>query len=196
MRKIVNFFKTTILGGILVVLPAWVAVLLLVKVLIHLEVFVKPVSSHLPPTIAHPILVAIAVMILACFLVGLGIRTSIGNQAKTLVERKVLEKVPGYVMIRNVAEQMSDLERDHGFKPALVEMNEGLAPCFIVEEHTDGRCTIFLPSSPTPTAGSVLIIAGAKVHALDVPVTTMFGCISKWGTGSAKLLEAMVAKKS
>lgn len=196
MKELIAFLKTTFLGGILVVLPAWLAVLLLLKALLQLKIIVAPVSKHLPPGIGHPVVISLVLMVAVCFLVGVVIRTTIGRQVKTLVERKVLERVPGYTMLRGVAEQMADLESNHGFKPALIENNDGLAPGFIVEEHADGRYTVFIPSSPTPASGNILIIAASRVHPIDVPVTAVFGCISKWGAGSAELLAAMKPKET
>jgi uncharacterized membrane protein len=191
MQKVITFLKTTFLGGALVVLPAWLAVLLFLKALVHLQVLVKPVSKHLPESIGHPLYVAIALMIALCFLVGVGIRTGIGRAAKKAVEDLVLEKVPGYTTLRSVAEQIGDLQKDHGFKPALVEIEDALAPGFIVEKHESGKCTVFIPSAPTPMAGNIYIIDSARVHPVDVPVTTMFKCISKWGTGAGDLLAAL-----
>jgi hypothetical protein len=51
----------------------------------------------------------------------------------------------------------------------------------------------FLKSVPTPMAGSIFIMPSARVHPIDVPVTTMMKCISKWGTGSGELLAALPA---
>ena len=38
--------------------------------------------------------------------------------------------------------------------------------------------------------GAIYIIARSRVHPLDVPVTAVMKCISKWGAGSDKLLAA------
>lgn len=54
MQKLVSFLKISLLGGALVLLPAWLALLLFIKALIHLEVIVKPVSTHLPKGVGHP----------------------------------------------------------------------------------------------------------------------------------------------
>lgn len=191
MEKIINFLKTTFGNGALVVLPAWLAVLLFLKALAHLQVLVKPVSKHLPESVGHPLFVAIGLMLASWFLVGVAVRTSAGQKAKKAVEKNVLEKVPGYTMLRNVAEQIGDMEENHGFKPALIEIEDALAPGFIVEELVDKRCTVFLPSAPTPAAGTIFIIDAAPVHPVDVPVTKMFKCIAKWGTGAGELLPAM-----
>jgi len=191
MQKIFKFLKTTLLGGALVVLPAWVAVLLLLKALLQVEIFIKPISTHLPENVVHPMVVATVLIVALCFLVGGVVRTVIGRQVKRTVELNLLDKLPGYTAIRRVAEQLTDLQQNHGFKPVLVEIDDALAPGFIVEEHADGRCTVFLPSSPAPAAGRVLIVAAIRVHPVDVPVPQMFACITKWGTGSGKLLAAL-----
>src|SRR5437899_3871937 len=191
MQKIFTFLKTTFLGGALVVLPAWLAALLLLKALAQMQGVVKPVSKHLPESVGHPFFVAIGLMLALCFIVGALMRTTVGRQVEKAIENSVLEKVPGYTTLRSVAEQMGDLEEEHGFKPALIEIEEALAPGFIVEEHDDGKCTVFIPSSPTPMAGTIYIIDRARVHPVNVPVTKMFKCISKWGAGGSELLAAM-----
>lgn len=191
MKAVLGFLKTTLLGGALVVLPAWLAVLLVVKALMKVQVLVKPVSSHLPEAVIHPKVVAVVVLILTCFLVGLLVRTAFGRRAKEVVEDRVLEKVPGYTTLRGIANQIGDLEENHGFKPALVEIEDALAPCFIVEEHAEGLLTVFIPSAPTPAAGTIMIIATARVHPVEVPVATMFRCITKWGAGTSELLTKM-----
>jgi uncharacterized membrane protein len=189
--KVIAYLKSTFLGGALVVLPAWLAIMLFLKALMQLQVLVKPVSKHLPESIGHPLYVAIGLILLFCLLAGVALHTTIGLRAKKVMENTVLERVPGYTALRSVAEQIGDLQENHGFKPALVEMEDALAPGFIVEEHEGGKCTVFVPSAPTPMAGNIYIVGSARVHPIDVPVTTMFKCISKWGTGADDLLAAL-----
>jgi len=191
MKRSLEFFKTTVLGGALVVLPVWLTVLLLLKAVMQLQIFVKPVSIALPEGIGHPRVMAVLALLALCFAVGALVRTAIGRQVRRTVERSVLERLPGYTTLRNVAEQIGDMEKAHGFKPALVEIEDALAPAFIVEEHADGRCTVFVPSAPTPAAGSIFIMDGARVHPIDVPITTAFRVVTKWGTGAGELLAAM-----
>jgi uncharacterized membrane protein len=191
MKRVVDFLKTTVLGGALVVLPAWLTVLLLLKALMQLQVIVKPVGAVLPEGVVHPRVMAVLALLAICFAVGALVRTAIGRQVGRAVERTVLERLPGYTTLRSVAEQLGDMENARGFKPALVEIEEALAPAFIVEEHADGRFTVFLPSAPTPAAGTILIIDGARVHPVDVPLPTAFKVVTKWGTGAGELLAAM-----
>ena len=193
MKRALAFLKATLLGGVIVVLPAWLAVLLVLKVLAHLEVFVKPVSSHLPHSLAHPRVIAILVLVGLCFLVGSAIQTAIGAKAERTAERLVLERIPGYTVLRSLASRLSDHAETASFQPALVEMEEALVPAFIVEQHTGNRCTVFIPSVPTPMAGAVYIIDNSRVHPLDLPAVSVMQCISRWGDGSDKLVAALDA---
>jgi uncharacterized membrane protein len=190
MKRLLAFIKATLLGGVIVVLPAWLAVLLVLKVLGQLQVFVKPVSSHLPQTIAHPRIIAVVMLLAICFLVGLVIQTTIGGQLRRIVEKGVLEKLPGYTMLRGFAGQLTEFGTAEGFRPVLVEIEEALVPAFLIEEHSGERCTVFVPSVPTPMAGTIYIIARSRVHLLDVSAMAVMKCISKWGANSRELVAA------
>jgi uncharacterized membrane protein len=67
-------------------------------------------------------------------------------------------------------------------------------PGFFVEQHTNDRCTVFVPSVPTPMAGALYIIATSRVHRLNLPAIKVMQCISKWGSGSDELVAALDAK--
>ena len=196
MKRFFALLKTTLLGGVIVVLPAWLAVLLVLKALSHLQIFVKPVSSHLPHSMAHPRVIAILILIGLCFLVGAAIQTAIGQKAEHAAERAVLEKIPGYTTLRSLASRLSDHAETANFQPALVEIEEALVPGFIVEQHSGNRCTVFIPSVPTPMAGAVYIIDNGRVHPLDLPAVAVMQCISKWGGGSDKLVAAYDAARA
>ena len=170
MQKILSFLKTTLLGGVLVILPAWLTVLLLVKVLMKLEVFVKPVSSHLPREAAHPRIMTVLLLVALCFVVGAMLRTAIGRQVERALEDNVLCRLPGYTTLRGVAQEMADLEHDRGFKPALIEIEEALAPGFIIEEHADGRFTVLFP----------LCRRLQRAHSTLWPLHGFIPCTSRW----------------
>jgi uncharacterized membrane protein len=195
MKQLLGFLKATLLGGALFVLPAWLAVLLVAKVLGQLERLLKPVISYLPESIDHPRIIAILLLLVACFFVGLVIRTTIGARLQRFAEKRVLEKLPGYTMVRGFAGQLTALEKTEGFQPVLVEIEEALAPAFLIEEYAGERCTVFVPSVPTPMAGAIYIIARSRVHPLNVPVTAVLNCISKWGAGGNRLVAAYDAAR-
>jgi uncharacterized membrane protein len=58
-----------------------------------------------------------------------------------------------------------------------------------MEQHADGLLTVFVPSAPTPTAGSIYYHTEQQVKRLDVPVSTAIKCITQLGVGSREMLE-------
>ena len=193
MKRLLGFFKITLLGGVLLVLPTWLAVVLLIKALMQLKVFVKPVTAELPKSVAHPSIIALLVLIAFCFVVGLVIQTAMGAQLKRIAEERILSKLPGYTTLHGFAAQLTDFEKSDTFQPALIEIEEALVPGFFVEEHPKDRCTVFVPSVPTPMAGAIYIIDTRRVHRLNLPAIAMMQCISKWGAGSQALVAALDA---
>jgi uncharacterized membrane protein len=194
MKHSLKFLKSALVAGLLIVLPAWLSLLLLLQLLVKLGVLVKPLAAQMPTGINHPQIIAAIVFILLCLSIGMLGHTSVGRfVGKTLCEG-VFNRVPGYQSLRNIARQFDDMDARDGFKPALIEVEDGcLAPAFLIDIHADGNSTVFMPSVPTPMAGSIFIMPSRRVHPIDVPVTTMMKCISKWGTGSAELLAGLPA---
>jgi uncharacterized membrane protein len=191
MKSALTFLRTTLVGGLLVVVPVWVLVLIAVKVVSEAGGALRPITAVLPVGVWFPELLAAGVLLGVCFLAGLAVRTAVGRYAREVVERRLLERVPGYTTLRSMSEQLADMNRETGFRPALAEIEGGLAPALIVENHPDGRCTVFVPSAPTPIGGSIFIFPGEKVHPVNVPLVVLLKCVSRYGAGSQELLAAL-----
>jgi uncharacterized membrane protein len=187
MKGLAELTKTTLIGGLLVVLPIYLSILLMAKSLSAIVALLSPVTAAIPAGVQFRQLIAIMIVLAVCFLAGIVVRTGPGLRAKNMLERSVLEKIPGYALVRGLTERVSGDEREGAFRPALVEIEEALAPGFIIEELEDGRYTVLVPSVPTPAAGSLLIMARDRVHPLDVPFTQAVKVISKWGAGAGEL---------
>jgi uncharacterized membrane protein len=184
--------KSALVTGLLIVLPAWLALLLLVKLLVKLGVLVRPISRQMPEGINHPHIIAGLALLLLCLIVGILVNTAIGRMIGRSLGENFFAHVPGYQSLRNIARQFGDNTMRDGFRPALIDVEDGcLAPAFLIEVHTNGRSTVFMPSVPTPMAGSIFIMPSERVHPIDVPVTAMMKCITKWGAGSSELLKAL-----
>jgi len=191
MRAIAEFTKTTLVGGILVMLPIYLSILLLLKAISGLMGLVAPISEGLPEALPFREMIAILLLIGACFICGIAVRTGPGLRAKNAIERSVLEKIPGYALIRGLAGKIIGGSDEQSFTVVLAEIEDALVPAFLIEDCGDGQCAIFVPSVPTPAAGAIYIIANERVHRVDVPFTQAVSVISKWGSGSKALLAAM-----
>jgi uncharacterized membrane protein len=191
MRGIAEFAKTTLIGGILVMLPIYLSILLLLKAISGLMGLVAPITEGLPEALPFREVIAILVLIGVCFICGIAVRTGPGLRAKNAIERSVLEKIPGYALIRGLAGKIIGGSDEQSFTVVLAEIEDALVPAFLIEDCGDGRCAIFVPSVPTPAAGAIYIIANERVHRVDVPFTQAVSVISKWGSGSRALLAGM-----
>ncbi|MFO1128653.1 MAG: hypothetical protein U1E66_09530 [Rhodospirillales bacterium] len=191
MRTLVEFIKTTLIGGLLVVLPLYLSLLLLAKTVGGLLALIKPVASHLPVTIELRQFVAILLLAVICFVIGLIVRTAPGRRAKGAFERSVMTKIPGYTFVRDLIGRITGRADDPALAPALVELEEALVPALIVEQLDNGWYTVLVPSVPTPMAGALYILPGERVHPVDVSFTKAIGVFSKWGAGAGELVAAM-----
>jgi uncharacterized membrane protein len=191
MKAIAEFTKTTLIGGVLVVIPIYLSILLLLKAMAGVMGLVSPITEGLPTTLPFRELIALLMLIASCFLCGIAVRTGPGLRAKNALERSLLEKIPGYALIRGLAGRIVGKQDEQTFTVVLAEIEDALVPAFLVEDCDEDHCAIFVPSVPTPAAGSIYIIAKARVHLVDVPFTQAVGVISKWGAGSSELLAGM-----
>ena len=192
MKQIFEFVKTTVVGGLVVILPLAAAMLLTVKMLTVLEGAVDPVATALPYGGPGPRVLALVLILGGCFVTGLLVRTGAGRRANRWLEQRVLERLPAYSLLRNLGRQVAGEGTGSGMAPALAEIEEALVPAFIVEELDDGRLTVFVPAVPTPTVGAVYILDPLRVHRLDVPITQLVHSVTRWGAGSKELVAAIV----
>jgi len=186
-----SFVLRAILAGFLFVIPIYLAVLLLLKGMKSVAGIVRPLSKLLPESIPADTLLSLLLVLVVCFLIGAAFHTRAGSNLRQRIEKGLFERVPGYAVIRSLTQKITGSSDDKIWKPALFELEECLVPSFIIEEHDDGRYTIFVPSIPTPFAGAVFIADRARVHPLDVPFTDALRTVSKWGSGSKDLVAVM-----
>ena len=195
MKHRLMFLGSSLLAGFLIVVPIYLAVLLLLKVMKSLVTLVRPVALLLPESVPAEMLLSLLLVLLICLLVGMLVRTQIGTLIRERMETTLFERIPGYALIRSLTQQLAGSSEEKVWKPAFVEIEEGLVPAFIIEEFEDGRYTVFVPSIPTPLAGAVYILDRKRVHPLDVPFTAALRTISKWGSGSRELIASMEKAK-
>lgn len=191
MRKFQEYILGALAAGLLVIVPLYLAILLLLKAIGSVVGLVKPFAALLPDWLPRENLLALLLLLIICFVIGVIVRTSAGKAVRASIERSLFERIPGYDLFRSLTQQLAGESRENVWKPALAEIKEALVPAFIIEEFADGRFTVFVPSVPTPLAGAVYILDNRRVHPIDVPFTQAVKAISRWGQGSRELIEAM-----
>ena len=191
MRYAREFLTNTVVGGLLVVLPVYLTVLLLLKGMQAVVGLVRPVTALLPAWVPAEDILALLIVLIVCAGIGLAVRTRAGRAVRERIEKAFFSRLPGYALFRSLTQQLAGTTEGTVWKPALVEIEDALVPAFIVEALDDDRYTVFVPSAPTPMAGAVYVLSRARVHPIDVPFTQAIRCVSQWGSGSKALVAAM-----
>jgi len=185
-----------LIAGFLFLVPIYLAILLLLKAMKSLGKLVKPVAGLPPESFPAETIISLLLALMLCLLVGIALRTAFGQAMRTRMERSILQKIPGYEVIRSMTRQLAGQGQESSWQPALAEIEDALVPAFIVEDLVDGRFTVFVPSSPTPLAGAIYILTADRVHPLNVPFTQAVKAITRWGSGSKALVDAMQGRRT
>ena len=191
MKQAMLAVSKALIRGLLIVVPVYLAILLLLKGMKSVANLVRPFTALLPDWVPAEELLSLLLVLAICAVIGATVATRIGRGARDWLERSVFERIPGYEVIRSLTHQMSGRSRESTWRPALVEIEDALVPGFIIEEFEDGRYTVFVPSIPTPFAGAVYVLDRQRVHPVDVPFTDAIRVISRWGSGAKDLVAAM-----
>jgi uncharacterized membrane protein len=191
LKRAGSFVTSAVIGGLFIVVPVYLAVLLLLKGMKAVAGPVRPLAKLLPEWVPAERLLSLLLVFLLCFLVGAAIRTRVGLAVLERVEVSVLQRIPGYDLIRSFTHRLAGDGDEKAWKPVLAEIEDALVPAFLIEELDDGRLTVFVPSVPTPLAGAVYILVPERVHIVDVPFTQAIRTVARWGSGSRELVAAM-----
>ena len=191
MKYAREFVTSTLVGGLLIVVPVYLAVLLLLKGMKSAATLVRPFAALLPDWIPAENLFSLLLVLIICFIVGVAVRTRSGRAVRERMEVALFGRLPGYGLIKSLTQRLAGDSEESAWTPALIELEDALVPAFIIETLDDGRLTVFVPSVPTPLAGAVYVLSSDRVHILDVPFTQAIRSISRWGSGSSDLVAAM-----
>ena len=114
MKRIFRFLRTTLLGGLLFLVPIIALVIVLGKALIFAHKFVDPLAACIPVAsivgLRTPMLLAVGLIVLFCFLAGFIARTALAQKFVNHLEAAVLSNVPGYEFLKGMSGSILGVE--------------------------------------------------------------------------------------
>jgi uncharacterized membrane protein len=182
------------LGGVLVVLPLVILILVFKSLYEFIADKLKPITYILLETAKLQEFVAsmlaIILILLFFFVVGLLVKTRLGRFSIEKLEIKIFTKLPLYKFIKETILQLVGNEKNVFKNVALVKLfgNETRVTAFITDEHDDGSFTVFVPSGPAPTAGFIYHLTRNNVQIINYPIDKAMRTIFSVGAGSNELL--------
>lgn len=194
VKRSFGFLRTTAIGGVFFLLPLVVIAFLLGQVVQVVWVVAKELNSYLPTQTplgyASLFLAAIALIVLACFACGIIARRSIANKFTGVIEKYLLMLFPRYAIFK---EQLSGNIGGEVFKnslrPVLISLDDYQRIAFEVERTADNRVVTYLPGSPDPWSGTVILIAAERVQQLNIDFGETLGAFEKLGSDTRRLLD-------
>jgi uncharacterized membrane protein len=188
MKKTKSVFRTNVIYGVLVLVPLAVIILLLAEIVEILENLAEPLQLQSATGVIGAIILALLLVLSICFIAGAIVRTRLGTWSFERFERKILFQIPGFNIISNALKGFA--EERTAYRAALVQLygpGTGVLG-FVMEENDNGSLTIFVPSVPTLTVGSLHVVDRERVTLLEAGSIDVTNCISQWGIGSRKIL--------
>ena len=162
MKHFLSSLRQTAIAGFFFLFPLYVVFIVINKAWISLSsigsklaamVGVKAVFGVGATTVFSALL--IVAIWLAC---GLLVRFSFVGAFSRAVETAIASLIPGYASYRAIAEEkLRHKTRILPYTSALLKQQDCWQPAFVVEQHSDGSCVLFLPNTPETNSGQVLI---------------------------------------
>ena len=190
-----GFLKTTALGAGLVVVPVGIIGFVLWQVVSLFRTLFLPVVEQLPfdsAVMRYSVVgIALLAVILLCYFTGVAVRTRWGSDLRGWAERSLLERIPGYSIVRTLVQQYLGHEEERKFRPVLVDLygSDSRAIGLEIEELGEGNIAVFLPAVPAATIGQVQLVPEERVFPLKAAMHATLEALTMFGVGSSKLVD-------
>jgi len=188
-----GFFKTTIIGGLVFLLPFAALIIIFSKASSALKPLVDPLAALLPFEsligLKIPIVLTVILIIMMCFVAGLFAKASVAQNLVKLIEANLLSKIPGYSLLKDIGEEVSVQQDQSVHKVVLLRLDDAWQLGLQIEQLVgDKHVAVFIPDSPTPQTGSVLIVSADRVKPTNISIMQLFSCLRNRGSGIGRAL--------
>ena len=192
-----RFIKTTILGGILFIVPIVIFIAIIGKALELSNIIAVPLANRLVVDSAGDFMVvhviALSILLFFCFIAGLAAKTKMAEKFVRSLEVNFLEKIPAYELLKAKTKSALTPEDTEGLRPAITRFDDSWQLVLEIERLADGKVVVFLPGAPDPWSGSVCVVTADRVTPLEVTVKSAATLMKRLGRGSADTLQHATA---
>ena len=183
--------KTTLLGGILFLVPVAFVAVILGKIFDISMVVAAPVDRLVPLTsiagVATANIIAIILILIVCFLAGLLAQRSFFSHRMGKLDNFLIDLIPGYAVAKGIVSGVANKDDAMTIlRPVLVKFDDYDQIAFEVERDSN-NAVIFLPGSPSAWSGASVVVKISRVTPLNVPPHQAVSLLRVMGRGSLKL---------
>lgn len=192
MKRSLKPFATTLIGGVVFLLPLLVVIYVLGHGLALTASAVQPLLALVPNksvggvTLAS--VAALALLLLICFGAGLLARAAIGRAFAERFESRLQTLYPRYSVIKAMSQGLHGALGQQVLTPVMATFDDHQLIAFDIERLDDGRVVLYLPGAPDAWSGSVVLVPPERVQPLDIDAAELAKALQGLGRGTAVLL--------
>lgn len=190
--------RTTLMGGIIFMIPILVIGFALSKLLKLVGFIVEPIADMIGADtfggVSVVTILTVIVVILIAYLCGLFARTSVGQGFMKWIESGVVSFIPAFNVVEGFAKSLGP--EGEKVLVVLVPTDAGWATGLVFEPPKNDWYAVFLPGSPEWVSGSVSYAHVSDVHVVDISVADLAMIMRRRGIGSERLLNHLAKDTS
>jgi uncharacterized membrane protein len=201
VTKTFGFLKTTAIGGLIFLLPLAAIGGLLGYVFNIMLVIYEPAKDYLPDSsygvTSLLFLIAVGVLVLLCFLCGLAARRAIARKFTQAVEKNLVMVFPKYAIYKDIlAGNIGGDSHSPSLIPVTIHFDDSIRIGYEAGRTERGLVIVYLPGSPDPWLGSVVLVQPERIQPLDVEFNETSAICERLGRGSERLLSSIRIDRS
>ena len=186
-----KFIKTTIIGGLIFMVPVVIVVAVVGKALKIMMLVAEPIDKLIPIEsiggVALANILALLAVVILCFVAGVIAKSSAAKKVYSSLDA-LLMAIPGYAFVKGITDSISSGEETaKSLQPVIVQFDDNAQIGFEVERLDTGKVVIYLPGAPNPWSGSVTYFDADRVKKLNLTMAQAISNIRVLGRGSATL---------
>ena len=200
MKNVFSFIKTTLIGGLFYVVPIFLFVFILGKIIVVFRKIVAPIADYINISVmgGHftARIIALLALVFVCLLAGLFAKTKIAIRLKNWIEDNILSSLPGYSLLKGMTESAAGLESENLKDVVLINIEEVWQIGFLMEEIDDKLNAVFIPGAPNPMSGDVVFAKRDRLKKLDIEEINAMKISRKLGVGARKILDGKISNET
>jgi len=194
--ELTKHFKKKFVTGLFILIPLLVTIYILYLVVVSMDSFIAPIVKGITVQLTGRALfvpgTGLVLLIIIAYLIGVGVSNYMGKKLLTYGEG-LLRKIPFvkgiYSSVKDITDAFSS-ERRESFKEVVLAefpVQGSFAIGFITSrtriDADKTMCSVFIPTTPNPTSGYLLMIPEDRLIFLDMPVDRALKYIVSFGIG-------------
>ncbi len=192
MNNLRRLIRTTLIGGVLFLIPLVFVVVVFGKAFQIMKVVATPLGKLIPVEsfagFAVVEILTVLVMILCCLFAGMIARSPWGQKVSKKLDAVLLQMIPGYAWVKGITGDIHDENAEDVLKPVLVRFDDQFQLGLEVDRAADGLVAVYLPGSPDPRSGAVSYVTGDRIQPVNAGFKAVVKICKNLGRNSTVIL--------